>query len=105
MSTITNKSTTKTNTGKENFSSEGQWVAHLSSFGYGFQVICQKTSASLSSEVPDTEKQMKAPGRRPSAFIVSKCLESLMKHEARVFDMTSQTSVRIYWNYFRKIGN
>ena len=47
-----------------------------------------KTSVSVSSGVPDTEKQMKA-------FIVSRCLEPLMKHEARVFDMTSQTSVRI----------
>ena len=54
-----------------------------------------KTSASVSSGVPDTEKQMKARGRRPSAFIVSRCLEPLMKHEARVLDMTSQTSVRI----------
>ena len=42
MSTITNKSMTKTNTGKENFSHEGQSVAHLSSFGYAFPVICQK---------------------------------------------------------------
>ena len=54
-----------------------------------------KTSASVSSGVPDTEKQMKARGRRPSAFIVSRSLEPLMKHEARVLDMTSQTSVRI----------
>ena len=49
-----------------------------------------KTSASVSSGVPNTEKQMKVRGRRPSAFIVSRCLETLMKHEARVFDMTSQ---------------
>ena len=28
---------------------------------------------------------MKARGRRPSAFIVSRSLELLMKHEARVF--------------------
>ena len=41
-------------------------------------------SASVSSGVPNTEKQMKAPGRRPSAFIVSRCLEPPMKHEARV---------------------
>ena len=54
-----------------------------------------KTSVSVSSGVPDTEKQMKARGRRLSAFIVSRCLEPLMKHEAQVFDMTSQTSVRI----------
>ena len=38
---------------------------------------------------------MKARGRRPSAFIVSRCLEPLMKHEARVFEMASQTSVKI----------
>ena len=49
-----------------------------------------KTSASVSSGVPNTEKVMKARGRWPSAFIVSRCLEPLMKHEARVFDMASQ---------------
>ena len=49
-----------------------------------------KTSASVSSGVPNTEKVMKARGRRPSAFIVSRCLEPLMKHEARVFDTASQ---------------
>ena len=53
--------------------------------------ICQKLVLRVSLGVPDTEKQMK----RPSAFIVSRCLEPLMKHEARVFDMASQTSVRI----------
>ena len=46
-----------------------------------------KTSASVSSGVPNTEKIMKARGR---TFIVSRCLEPLMKHEARVFDMVSQ---------------
>ena len=49
-----------------------------------------KTSASVSSGVLNTEKVMKARGRRPSAFIVSRCLEPLMKHEARVFDRASQ---------------
>ena len=44
-------------------------------------------------------------GFQPTAFIVLRCLEPPMKHEARVFEMTSQTSVRIKWNYFRKIGN
>ena len=39
-----------------------------------------------SSGVPNTEKVMKARGRRPSAFIVSMCLEPRMKHEAQVFD-------------------
>ena len=57
-----------------------------------------KTSASVSAGVPNTEKQMKARGRRPSAFIVSRCLEPLMKHEARVFDMTSQSRLKIQCN-------
>ena len=35
---------------------------------------------------------MKVRGRRPSAFIVSRCLESMMKHDAQVFDMASQTA-------------
>ena len=64
-----------------------------------------KTSASVSSGVPNTEKQMKARGRRPIAFIVSRCLEPLMKHEARVFEMASQTSVKISWNFFRRISH
>ena len=49
-----------------------------------------KTSASVSSGVPNTEKVMKARGHRLSAFIVSRCLEPLIKYEARVFDMASQ---------------
>ena len=53
-----------------------------------------KTSASVSSGVPNTEKVMKAQGRRPSAFIVLRCLEPLMKHKARVFDMASQRNNR-----------
>ena len=52
--------------------------------------MISKMSGSVSSWVPNTEKQMKARGRRSSAFIASRCLESLMKHDARVFDMTSQ---------------
>ena len=61
-------------------------------FSNDHRVLCNisKTSASVSSGVPNTEKVMKARGRRPSAFIVSRCLEPLMKHEARVFDMASQ---------------
>ena len=54
------------------------------------EVICQKLVLRVSSGVPNTEKQMKARRRRRSVFIVSRCLEPLMKHEARVFDMTSQ---------------
>ena len=34
---------------------------------------------------------MKARGRRPSAFIVLRCLETPVKHDARVFDMASKT--------------
>ena len=63
-----------------------------------------KTSASVLSGVPNTEKQMKARGRRPSAFIVSRCLEPLMKHEARVFDMTSQSRLKIQYNKACKIN-
>ena len=35
-----------------------------------FEVIYQKLVLRVSSGVPNTEKQMKARGRRPSAFIV-----------------------------------
>ena len=48
-----------------------------------------KTRASVSSGYPNTEKQMKARGRRPSAFIVSRCLDTPMKHEARVLEIAS----------------
>ena len=44
---------------------------------------------------------MKARGRRPSAFIVFECLETPMKHEARVFEIASQTCImrfQIYWH-------
>ena len=34
---------------------------------------------------------MKARGRRSSAVIVSRCLETPVKHDARVFDMASKT--------------
>ena len=42
-----------------------------------------KTTASVSSGYPNTEKQMKARGRRP------RCLDTPMKHEARVLEITS----------------
>ena len=56
-----------------------------------FPFLCtiSKTRASVSSGYPNTEKQMKARGRRPSAFIVSRCLDTPMKHEARVLEITS----------------
>ena len=53
-----------------------------------FEVICQKLELRASSRVPNTEKQMKARGLVLSS--VSRCLEPVMKHEARVFDMSSQ---------------
>ena len=48
-----------------------------------------KASASVSSGVPNTEKKVEARGRRPSVFVVSRCLEPLMKHEARGFGVAS----------------
>ena len=36
---------------------------------------------------------LKAQGRRPGAFIVFECLETPMKHEARVFEIASQSSI------------
>ena len=54
-----------------------------------------KTSASVSSKFPNTRKQMKARGRRPSAFIVFECLETPMKHEARGFEIKSLKSMLI----------
>ena len=57
------------------------------------QVIYQQLVIRISSEVPNTEKLMKARSRRRSAFIVSRCLEPLMKYEARVVDITSQKKV------------
>ena len=36
---------------------------------------------------------LKARGRRQSAFIVFECLETPMKHEARVFEIASQSCI------------
>ena len=41
---------------------------------------------------------MKAQGHRPSAFIFFRVFETLMKHEARVFEITSPTN-KISLNY------
>ena len=38
---------------------------------------------------------MKARGRRPSAFIVFECFETPMKHEARVFEIASQSKLKL----------
>lgn len=46
----------------------------------------------------------KARDRRPSAFIVSRCLEPLTKYEARVFEMTSQSPLKIQCSNACKIN-
>ena len=55
------------------------------------QVIDQKLVRRVLPGYPVTEKQMKARGRRPSAFIVSSCLETPVRHDARAFNMASKT--------------
>lgn len=69
----------------------------LLSFGW-FLFCCtlwrniSNTSASI---LPDTRKLMKARGVRPRAFIVfqtTQCWETPVKHEARVFEMASQSA-------------
>ena len=55
------------------------------------QVIDQKLVRRVLPGYPVTEKQMKARGRRPSAFIVSSCLETPGRHNARAFNMASKT--------------
>ena len=58
-----------------------------------FDVIFQKLVLRVSSWFPNTRKLMKARGPRPSAFIVFECLETPMKHEARVFEIASQSCI------------
>ena len=69
------------------------WIVLLIEVVYKNYKLCNisKTSSSVSSGFPNTRKLMKARGRRPSAFIVFECLETPMKHEARVFEITSPT--------------
>ena len=59
------------------------------------QVTCNisKTSASISSGFPNTRKLTKAQGRGPSDLIVFECLETPRKHEARVFEIASQSCI------------
>ena len=61
-------------------------------------VIFQKLVLRVSSGFPNTRKQMKARGRRPSAFIVFECLEIPMKHEARVFEIAFQSKLKLRSN-------
>ena len=59
------------------------------------EVKFQKLVLRVSSGFPNMRKQMKARGRRPSAFIVFECLETPMKHEARVFEIASQSKLKL----------
>ena len=52
-----------------------------------------KTRASVSSGYPNTEKQIKARGRRPSTFIVARCLDTPVKHELE------------FWKWLLKCNN
>ena len=57
-----------------------------------------KTNTSVSSGFQNTKKQRgkrKALGLRRRAFIVFKCLETPMKHEARLFEIASQSKLNI----------
>ena len=58
-----------------------------------FDVIFQKLVLRVSSWFPNTRKLIKARGRRPGAFIVFECLETPIKHEARVFEIASQSCI------------
>ena len=56
----------------------------------GYEVIFNKRGRVFHQRFQTRRKLMKARGRRPSAFIAFECLEILMKHEARVYEMASQ---------------
>ena len=60
-----------------------------------------KTSASVPSAFPNTRKLTKARSRRSSAFVVFECLKTPMKHEARVFEIASQSCIinQGQWKY------
>ena len=60
-----------------------------------FLVIFQKRLRVFHRGLANTRKQMKARGRRPSAFIVFECLETPMKHEERVFEIASQSKLKL----------
>ena len=47
------------------------------------------TKVTVSSGFLNTRKPMNERGSETSAFIVFECLETLMKHEARVYRMAS----------------
>ena len=55
------------------------------SLSFLLQVICQQRGRVFHQG--NTEEQMEARGRRLSFFIVSRCFNTLMKHETRVVDM------------------
>ena len=58
-----------------------------------FDVIFQKFMLCVSSWFLKPRKLMKARWSRLNAFIVFECLETPMKHEARVFEIASQSCI------------
>ena len=54
------------------------------------------TKATVSSGFLNTRKLMNERSSRPSAFIVFECLETLMKHEARAYEMASPKGLIYY---------
>ena len=79
-------------------------------FGYNFPANTSwnisKTSATVSSSVPNTEKVMKTRRRRPSsAFIVSKGLDSLVKHEFLIWLLKWNNRKLCSVTSFRKRNN
>lgn len=78
------------------------FAVFLRHFSFEFSLLAtpfcniSKKSARVSLGVPNTERQMKERGQSLSAFIFSKCLEPMMKHEARVFDDFPNETIQIY---------
>ena len=80
------------------------------SFPFSLQTWCNisKTSASVPSGVPNTEKLVKARGRRPSAFIVSRCLEPLISETRSTsfwYGFSNETIGNYAVTWFRKRNN
>ena len=61
----------------------------------GFTLTSSLINGVLSGQKFQTRHRETNESTMRRAFIVSRCLEPLMKHEARVFELASQTSVKI----------
>ena len=55
----------------------------------GVHLLFPKLVLRVLSGYSNSEKQMKARSRRLSAFIVSRCLDTPIRHQARVLEITS----------------